>query len=352
MTIARKLWLGFGVVVLTFLVASLFIFFSERSIGSAVDEIANVEAPTRDASQETEINLVEMSRDVLGYLQESVPQYWERFTEDRAEFEGSKVRYDELVDTPTGREQAERIDLLYGEYVALGESLMDQYEEQAGTSDDSIEADEQELLELQDNLDNVLDNEVQPWTGQQLVEAEEDANDAIRNVYLTTIVLVLLGLLSSILAAYLISRDILRSVGRLAEGARKVGEGDLDHRINLDTADELGTVAASFNEMLDKRREANAALLESEERFRGLSDATFEGIAIVDEGGVSWRRTEPSSPCSTTTRHRRSSARPRSTSWRPSPVTWCARESPPAMRNRTRPSVSKRTARPSISRFG
>jgi CHASE3 domain sensor protein len=52
MTIARKLWLGFGVVVLTFLVASLFIFFSERSIGSAVDEIANVEAPTRDASQE------------------------------------------------------------------------------------------------------------------------------------------------------------------------------------------------------------------------------------------------------------------------------------------------------------
>jgi CHASE3 domain sensor protein len=85
MTIARKLWLGFGIVVLIFLVASLIIYVSQRSVGS--DEIANVEAPTRDASQEMEINLGEMSRNVSEYLQESDPQYRERFAEDRAEFE-------------------------------------------------------------------------------------------------------------------------------------------------------------------------------------------------------------------------------------------------------------------------
>jgi hypothetical protein len=232
MTIARnKLWIGFGIVVLIFLAASLIILVSQRFIDSAIDEIANVEAPTRDASQEMEINLIEMSREVSEYLRKSDLRYREQFTEDRAEFEESKTRYDELVDTPTGREQGERIGLLYGEYIALGESLMDQYEEQAGTSDDSVEAEEQELLELQENLDDVLDEEVQPWTGQQLVEAEVDANDAIRNVYVTTTVLLLLGLLSSTLAAYFISRGILRSVARLAEGARKIGEGDLEHRI-------------------------------------------------------------------------------------------------------------------------
>jgi hypothetical protein len=58
MTIARKLWLGFGVVVSTFLVASLIIFFSQSSISNALNEIANVEEPTRDASQEMEINLL------------------------------------------------------------------------------------------------------------------------------------------------------------------------------------------------------------------------------------------------------------------------------------------------------
>lgn len=286
MSIARKLWLGFGLLLLTFLVASLVIFFSERSIGRALDEIANVEEPTRDASQEMEINLVEMSRDVLEYLREGDPRYREQFAQNRAEFEEFKARYDELVDTPTGRDQGERIDLLYAEYAARGESLLDQRDEQAGAPDDSIDAEEQEFLELQDNLDIVLDEEVQPWTAQQLVEAEEDASGAIRNIYVTILALLLLGLLFGIFAAYLISRSILCSVGGLVEGARKVGEGDLNHRIELNTTDELGTVAAAFNVMLDKRQEADVALRESGERFRSLSDATFEGIIISDNGKV------------------------------------------------------------------
>jgi HPt (histidine-containing phosphotransfer) domain-containing protein len=139
------MWLSFGIVVLIFLAASLIILVSQRFVDSAIDEIANVEAPTRDASQEMDINLIEMSRNVSEYLRKSDLRYREQFTEDRAEFEESKTRYDELVDAPTGREQGERIGLLYGEYIALGESLMGQYEEQAGTSDDSVEAEDLHL---------------------------------------------------------------------------------------------------------------------------------------------------------------------------------------------------------------
>jgi CHASE3 domain sensor protein len=45
MTIARKLWIGFGIVVLIFLAASLIILVSQRFIDSAIDEIANVRHP-------------------------------------------------------------------------------------------------------------------------------------------------------------------------------------------------------------------------------------------------------------------------------------------------------------------
>ncbi|MDP9474737.1 MAG: PAS domain S-box protein, partial [Actinomycetota bacterium] len=68
--------------------------------------------------------------------------------------------------------------------------------------------------------------------------------------------------------------------------ADRVGRGELDHRIELDTTDELGTVAAAFNDMLDRRREVEMALQESRERFRGLSEASFEGIAIIEGGAV------------------------------------------------------------------
>jgi PAS domain S-box-containing protein len=285
MTIARKLWLGFGILILLFLVAGFIIFLSGRATQVAYDEIANVEEPTRAASFEMEINTVEISRDVLLYLDTGDPQYRERFADDRADFERAKARYDELVDTPVGREHAARIDALYGDYVALGEDLIDRREEARGVNE-SIQHDLQRFDDLETELDDVLDEEVQPWSSRQLIEAENEANAAIRDVYVTIVALVLAGLLAGLLAATLISRGFISSIYKLKEGADRVGRGELDHRVELDTSDEFGAVATAFNDMLDRRREASLALQESEERFRGLSDATFEGIAISEDGRI------------------------------------------------------------------
>jgi CHASE3 domain sensor protein len=119
MTIARKLWLGFGALILVFLAASLIVLFSERTIENTLDEIVNVEEPTNRAAYEMEINAVEISRDVLEYLETGDPQYRNRFEDDRTDFEESQASHVELVDIPTGREHVEQIDSLYGEYVTL-----------------------------------------------------------------------------------------------------------------------------------------------------------------------------------------------------------------------------------------
>src|SRR5215204_654844 len=282
MTIACKLWLGFGILILIFLLAGLAIFLSQRSIQGSLDEVVGVEEPTRAATYEMETYAVEIGRDVLQYLDTGETQYRESFADDRAQFEKFKARYDGLVDTPTGEELRARINSVYGEDVALGESLIDRRNEFAANPDGPISADLQEFSRLQAELDGLFDEEVQPWTGQQLAEAEEDATAAIRNVYVTIGVLLLVGLLIGVLAAYLINRGIVRSVRRLRDGARRIGEGDMEHRVELNTSDELGEVAVAFNDMLDKRREANAALRESEERFRSLSDASFDGTATTE----------------------------------------------------------------------
>jgi PAS domain S-box-containing protein len=76
------------------------------------------------------------------------------------------------------------------------------------------------------------------------------------------------------------------SVRALTEGADRIGHGEMDRRIDVDTSDELGAVASAFNDMLDRHREANAALNESEERFRRLSDATFEGVVMSENARI------------------------------------------------------------------
>ncbi len=181
----------------------------------------------------------------------------------------------------------DRIDAVYEEYAALGESLMARGAGQTGPSgDEALQADLQTFLELQTELDRIFDEQVQPWTEQRLAAAEADANDAIRGVYVTILALIFAGLLASFVAAYLINRGIVGSVRVLTAGVERVGRGDLDYRIEPRTNDELGAVAAAFNAMLGRRREAEEALRESEERFRGLSDATFEGVAISQDGTI------------------------------------------------------------------
>ena len=286
MTIARKLWLGFGGLILVFLLAGIVIFFSQRAIQNTSNEIVEVEQPTRAASFEMEINSVEINRDVLEYLNTGDPRHRERFADDRADFERFRARHAELVDTPTGERHVVRIRSIHVKHVAAGEALMDRRDELAGGSLEPLGADTREFSRLGDELDNVLDEEVQPWAARQLAEAEAEADAAIRRTYITIIALGAFGLIVGILAASLIYRGIVRSVRTLTGGAERVEQGDLDHRLEPSASDELGTVAVAFNDMLDRRSRADAALEESEERLRALSDATFEGIALSEDGKI------------------------------------------------------------------
>ncbi len=65
----------------------------------------------------------------------------------------------------------------------------------------------------------------------------------------TYLILALVGLLISAALGTWIARGVSKPVLRLAEGARKIGEGDYTHRVRMNQADEIGLLAASFNHM-------------------------------------------------------------------------------------------------------
>jgi signal transduction histidine kinase len=66
---------------------------------------------------------------------------------------------------------------------------------------------------------------------------------------------VLAGLLAFLLAS-LAATHIVEPIRRLRSGARKIGSGDLDHRLDVRTGDELEELARSFNEMAERLKEA------------------------------------------------------------------------------------------------
>jgi len=93
-------------------------------------------------------------------------------------------------------------------------------------------------------------------------------------------------LLSSLILAYLIGkRSIADRICQLQQASNRLADGDLRIRVaDRIAGGELGALAQSFDAMTGRLAERENAIRESEERFKALSQATFGGIIIHDQG--------------------------------------------------------------------
>lgn len=64
----------------------------------------------------------------------------------------------------------------------------------------------------------------------------------------------------SILLLALTTRRVVRSIGLLKEGMQQISGGDLEHRISVDTDDELGALTQAFNSMTGQLRDSYTSI--------------------------------------------------------------------------------------------
>lgn len=108
-----------------------------------------------------------------------------------------------------------------------------------------------------------------------------------------TILAVLLVFMVSALAALSAARRITRPLRELEQDARVMAAGDFTHRSSIEGADEVGQLAAAFNDMgravqeheADRRQAAREAD-ESQRRLGGMINSAMDAIVTVDEDGL------------------------------------------------------------------
>ena len=95
--------------------------------------------------------------------------------------------------------------------------------------------------------------------------------------------LLLAGLVVSAIVALMLARGMVRPIRTLSEGARRIGEGDLDQRIEVKTGDELEALADRFNRMSGQLKESYAGLERKvEERTSELKNSLEQQTAISE----------------------------------------------------------------------
>jgi len=102
---------------------------------------------------------------------------------------------------------------------------------------------------------------------------------ALRNTVLgvsagTALIVALLGIL--------FARTITGPVHQLVQGARLIGQGNMDYRIKVRTRDEIGQLAGAFNEMAADLHRSQEALRDSEAKYSNLTESLDELIYRAD----------------------------------------------------------------------
>ena len=99
-----------------------------------------------------------------------------------------------------------------------------------------------------------------------------------------------LALLITFSIGFVLIRSITRSINSLKDGAAIIGQGDLSHRINLKSKDELTEVAEQFNQMADRMDHslnkvlgASQVLHTSSDHLADVSDQTTMQAQEVNE---------------------------------------------------------------------
>ena len=114
---------------------------------------------------------------------------------------------------------------------------------------------------------------------QPLVEAFE----GIRASIVRAGVLILVGVAMSVLASLVLARRMVKPIQALQVGAARIGTGDLGHRIEVKTGDELETLADQFNQAAGQLEESYAGLEQRvEARTRELSEALEQQTATAE----------------------------------------------------------------------
>lgn len=124
-----------------------------------------------------------------------------------------------------------------------------------------------------------------------IARSTKQLDQALNRLARTLVIAVLLALAVAAGGGIFLARRALQPVDRIAQTAREIGESDLSRRIDVDSQDELGRLAATLNGMIARLEQA----FQRQQQF--TSDASHElrtPLAVIEaEATLALRRDRP-----------------------------------------------------------
>jgi two-component system NtrC family sensor kinase len=110
---------------------------------------------------------------------------------------------------------------------------------------------------------------------------EEPYTDLRRNVIYSFFGIAFLGLVVVLFLAYFITRSITRPIDNLMKATEGIAEGDFSHEVPVESGDEVGRLAASFNRMVRTLRSTMEELYVVNNKLQDLNRHYLEMVSFI-----------------------------------------------------------------------
>ena len=123
-TLTRKLWLGFGALIVILLVSGAGALWHIVNIKKAVEQIVAVTEPLKEAILEMEINVGKSARAVLDYVHNQDAAHLATLRDSEADFKRHAAQFGRLAETAEKRELGDKVATLYAKLKAEGDKIV------------------------------------------------------------------------------------------------------------------------------------------------------------------------------------------------------------------------------------
>ncbi len=295
MTIKNKLIAGFGVLLILFVVFSTVVLIDMADVQKQFNRVIKHNAPVIANANRLIKLVVDMETGQRGFCITQKEEFLEPYNNAQNEFSELLDAEKILVsDNPNQVLILDRIDDLHKQWrkKAAGPEIA-----KARKIAESNDLDEQNRfrVELATMLEvgtgkNLIDDIRAEFA--TLIKTEENlaalqyttASQTTQNTKRISLLLIMFSVIFGSIVAALSIRAIIRPVGKLLDSTKVIGEGNFEHRVEIKSTDEIGQLAVAFNQMLDKRQQAEQQIMtEITERKRQeselrASETNYRGI--------------------------------------------------------------------------
>lgn len=119
----------------------------------------------------------------------------------------------------------------------------------------------------------------------QITLGKEKLNRQLNTLFIRSVIIAVIFFIAGFIFLFSVMKRFTKPLDRLTIAVKNVGEGKVVEEVRVETEDEIGKLANTFNNMVKSIRLREQAIKESEAKYRALFEESRDVIFILDTHG-------------------------------------------------------------------